>query len=261
MDRFKSRRIQVGDLNIRYYTGGKGDPLLIIHGGNSHAQSWAKNVGELSHKYQVYIPDLPGFGLSESLDGTFYIPEFVDFVTKFTGALGLRSFYLMGHSMGGAIAASYTIQNPQQVSKLVLIDSMCMGEEIALWVRVLSTPAFCRSFGKGLVAMSRGAKWVAETMFQSVDYVQPMSAANLVIGCEVSTREVQKLVLQNQLSGIMSPTLIFWGDSDHIVPVKQAFAAAAVIPDCRVKILKGGHCAYARRMPEFSAELDRFLAG
>ena len=261
MYRIRSRRIQVGNLNIRYYTGGKGDPLLIIHGGNSHARSWANNVHELSRKYQVYIPDLPGFGLSESLGGTFYIPEFVDFVGKFADVMGLQSFHLMGHSMGGAIAASYTIQYPRQVNKLVLIDSMCMGEEIALWIRMLSTPAFCRSVGKGLVAMSKGAKWVAERMFPSVDYIQPLSAANLVIGCEVSTREAQKVVLQNQLSEIMSPTLIFWGDSDRIVPVKQAYAVAAVIPDCRVKILKGGHCAYAKRMPEFSAELDRFLAG
>jgi pimeloyl-ACP methyl ester carboxylesterase len=261
MQIIKSRKIQVGDLNIRYYTGGKGEPLLIIHGGNSHGRLWTNNVKELCEKYTVYIPDLPGFGGSQPMTGQYYVPEFVRFVAGFTQTLGLKTFYLMGHSMGGAIAVSYTLQYPQQVKKLILIDSMCLGKEIALWVRLFSNPAFCRSLGKGLVTLFKGIKWVVEGVFHSMEFIIPVCEASLVIGCAAVSFKSQTTVLAHKLSKIVTPTLILWGDSDRIVPMKQAYAAAAVIPDCRVKILRGGHSAYASNNIEFSGEVHRFLEG
>lgn len=261
MPNIKSRKIQVSNLDIRYYTGGKGEPLLIVHGGNSNARLWMDSVRDLCEKYTVYIPDLPGFGSSQAMTGQYYVPEFVKFIAEFRQALDLDNFYLMGHSMGGAIAASYTLQYPQQVKKLVLIDSLGMGTEIALWVRMFSNPAFCRSLGKGLVAIFKGVKWVTEGMFRSMEFILPVNEASLVIGCGAVTLESQTMVLVHRLSEIVAPTMIFWGKNDRIVPVKQAYAVAAIIPDCRVKILNGGHSAYARNNPEFSDEVHRFLEG
>ena len=255
----KSRRIQIGNLKIRYYNGGKGEPLLVLHGGNSHAGPWAKNLKELSEKYTVYVPDLPGFGLSQEMKGRYYITELVEFVRDFAEAVGLESFYLMGHSLGGGIAASYAIQYPEQVRKLILIDSMCMGYEIAVWVRMLSVPGLVRSIGTGVVGLLKGIKWIAEGMFRSMEVILPVSEASLIIGTSAANLQAQTLVLTKRLSEIVAPTLIVWGNKDRIVPVKHAYAIANVIPNCQLQIMGGGHCAYQDKLKEFSCLVRNFL--
>ncbi len=259
MYRFKSYYISINNLKIRYYQGGQGDPLLIIHGGNSHARLLAMNMRELCKNYTVYIPDLPGFGMSQAMKGNYYVPEFIEFINKFASILGLQSFNLMGHSLGGAVATGYALTYPNQVKRLVVIDSMCYGEDIALWVRVLTASPFSFSFGKALVSLLKGIKWIAEAMFRSMEFILPISEASLIIGISAANLQSQSVVLFHQLSEIVAPTLVVWGERDPIVPVKQAYAAATVIPDCQLVVLKGGHSAYARR-PEFSVELNRFLS-
>lgn len=259
MHNFKCHNIQVDGKNIRYYRGGQGEPLLIIHGGNSHGRIWANNLKDLSRNYTVYIPDLPGFGMSQSLEGSFYVPELVNFINQFADSIGLENFNLMGHSLGGAVATTYTLQFPGKVKRLVVIDSMCFGQEIALWVRVLSTPMFCRSLGKAVVSVFKGFKWLVEAVFRSIEFIIPFSEASLIIGCSAVNIKTQSMVLTHRLSEIVIPTLVIWGKSDRIVPVKQAYTAANVIPNCRLMVLKGGHCAYAGNL-EFSIEMDRFLS-
>ncbi|MCH8865096.1 MAG: alpha/beta fold hydrolase, partial [Chloroflexi bacterium] len=101
MASIESKKVRVGELDIHYYRGGQGDPLVVIHGGANGARSWMKNIRELSLKYTVYVPDLPGYGLSQSIEGDYFIPELVDFIDKFSRSLGLKSFHLVGHSLGG----------------------------------------------------------------------------------------------------------------------------------------------------------------
>ncbi len=260
MQKIKSSYIKIGNLKIRYYSGGQGEPLLIIHGGNSHAEPWVKNMTEIYQNHTVYIPDLPGFGLSQAMEGNYYITELTDFIDKFVQAVGLAKFHLMGHSLGGAIAVSYAHQYPNKVIKLVLIDSMCFGEEIALWVRVFSAAALCHTLGKGLVTLFKGTKWMIEALFRSIDFIIPFSEASLIIGSSAVSLQAQTVVLVKKFSEIIAPTLVIWGGSDRIVPVKQAYAAAITIPNCQLKVFENcGHSAYQQRLPEFSQLVLRFL--
>ena len=236
---------------MRYYQGGQGEPLLIIHGGNSHALAWTKKITELSRNYTVFVPDLPGFGMSQAIKGNYYIPEIAEFIEAFTCTIGLDSFHLMGHSVGGAVVTSYALQFPKKVKRLVIIDSMCFGQEIALWVRMFSTPSMCYSIGRALTSIFKGTKWMAEAMFRSTEFIIPFSEASLIIGVSAVNLKTQSMVLFHRLSEITTPTLVVWGNNDRIVPVKQAYAAASVIPDCQLMVLKGGHSAYANS-PEFT---------
>ncbi len=110
-----SKQIKVGKLDIHYFTGGDGDPLVVIHGGGSGAEGWLQSVTELSEHYRVYVPDLPGFGRSQPLDGEYGIPEFVEFVEGFTHSLGLKRFHLVGHSLSGGIALHYALKFPHKI--------------------------------------------------------------------------------------------------------------------------------------------------
>jgi 4,5:9,10-diseco-3-hydroxy-5,9,17-trioxoandrosta-1(10),2-diene-4-oate hydrolase len=257
----RSKKIEVGSLNIRYFAGGQGEPLVIIHGGGDGARVWLDNAEELSKYYNVYIPDLPGFGRSQSANDRFRLPEFVRFVEDFSSALGLNSFYLMGHSIGGGIALHYALKSPQKVKGLVLVSSWCLGIEAALWVRLLSHPALCRSLGEAGIAVLKGVKWLARLFFAPFKFANPPTHVKMDIGKTMITLRGQTTVLQDRLCELTMPTLVVWGAGDRIVPAAHAYVAAELIPDCQLHIFEGcGHSVYKQRVEEFSQLLARFRA-
>jgi len=255
-----SKRTTVGNLNIRYFAGGQGDPLIIIHGGGDGARAWLKNAEELSKYYSVYIPDLPGFGRSQSASDKFHLPEYVAFVEDFAHTLGIERFLLVGHSIGGGIALHYALKFPQKVRGLVLVSSWCLGIEAALWVRLLSHPALSRSLGEIGIAVLKGVKWLARLFYAPFKFANPLTRVKMDIGKTMVTLRGQTTVLQHRLAELTMPTLLVWGAGDEIVPAAHAYVAAELIPDCQVHVFDGcGHNVYRQRVDEFSQLLADFL--
>ena len=260
VDKIHSKQMKVDKLDIHYFTGGEGEPLVVIHGGGSGAGNWRQNVSELCEHYRVYVPDLPGFGHSQSLEGSYSIAEFVDFVEDFTRGLGLERFHLVGHSLGGGIALHYALKFPHRLGKLVLVNSLCLGNEIALWVRFLSSSVFCRSLGVAATAVLKAVKWLVNLVYAPLKFVNPLPRASITLGESMTTLNEQTAVLAHRLSELIMPTLLVWGANDGIVPVSQAYAAAQVIPDCQLHVFEGcGHSAWRQKIKEFSLLLTTFL--
>jgi len=260
VDNIHSRRIKVGKLDIHYFTAGNGDPLVVIHGGGGGAEGWLPSMAELCEHHRIYIPDLPGFGDSQPMDGDYGISEFVQFVEDFTHSLGLRRFHLVGHSAGGGIALDYALKFPHKIIKLVLVSSMCLGKEIAPWVRVLSSSAFFRSLGVAAAALLKAIKWLVSLVYAPLKFVNPLPRAKINLGVSMSTLKEQTTVLANRLSELIMPTLLIWGASDSIVPVSNAYAAAQLIPDCQLHVFEDcGHSVYKQEVKEFSNLLTNFL--
>jgi pimeloyl-ACP methyl ester carboxylesterase len=234
---------------------------VVIHGGGKGATAWRENAKALSRNYRVYIPDLPGFGYSDSVKDRFRLYEFVDFVDNFTTTLGLDSFYLIGHSIGGGIALHYALKFQKKVKGLVLISSWCLGPETALWVRFLSQPVFCKYFGEACLSAANGIEWVARQFYSSIKFDNPFSHVNMDIGRTMTNLKGQTTVLLHRLSQLLMPTLLVWGSRDHVLPAHQAYVAAELIPNCELHIFRGGgHSVYRERIEEFTELLSRFTA-
>ncbi len=260
MSKIQSKTINIDGLDVHYYTAGQGEPLVVIHGGGGDARTWWDNITELSKQYTIYAPDLPGYGGSQPLDGEYFIPELSEFLDKFAAKLGLESFNLVGHSLGGGIALDYALRSPHRVKKLVLVSSLCLGREIAFWVRLLSIPALVSSVGALSVAVLKGMKWLIMHMLNPAQIIMPLSPASMAVGGSITTFRQQSLVLENRLSEIRVPTLLVWGAKDPIVPVRHAYAAAKVIPDCQVKVFESrGHNVHRDELKQFSNTLTGFL--
>ncbi len=258
--RIQGQTIKVDGRDVHYYTAGQGEPVVVIHGGGGDARTWSHNIMELAARYTVYAPDLPGYGGSQPLDGRYYIPELSDFVDKFAGALGLKKFNLMGHSLGGGVALNYALKFPQKISKLVLVSSLCLGQEIAFWVRLLSIPALLKSLGAVVTGAFRLIRWAIKVLLLPVEFIVPLSPAAMIVGGNISTLKEQTLVLVNRLSDLVMPTLVVWGDRDPVVPVRHAYAAARVIPDCQVKVFqKRGHNVHRDEVKQFSSVITGFF--
>lgn len=211
--------------------------------------------------YTVYAPDLPGFGNSQSISDDFQVAEFVDFIKNFTDKLSLERFHVIGHSLGGGIALHFSLKYPQRVTRLVLVSSMFLGKEIALWARFSSSPPFLKSVGEGGIAVFKAVKWLLKLFSIPSDFADPFSRIQMSIAKNLMTFQGQSVVLINRLSEIIMPTLIIWGTRDEVVPAKHAYATAALIPDCHLHVFKGGrHNVYRQRFAEFSSLLQSFLS-
>ncbi len=93
-----------------------------------------------------------------------------------------------------------------------------------------------------------------------IEYVIPLSWASVHLGCNLTTLKEQTTVLIHRLSEVMAPTLVVWGAKDPIVPVRQAYAAAQLIPDCQLHVFEDcGHSVYKQKVKEFSHLLTKFL--
>ena len=259
MSNLSGKAIKVRNTNIHYFTGGAGEPLVIIHGGGG-SQPWLNRAQELSGNYTVYVPDLPGFGRSERASEKFNLSEYVNFVEDFMLGLGIERFHLVGHSIGGCIALHYAFKFPQKVNRLVLVSSFCLGKEVALWVRVLSSVFFRKILGKSTVAIWKAIKWLVIPFYAPFAFVDLVSRLKIDIGKTITKLKGQTIILRSQLSELLIPTLLIWGAKDGIVPASHAYAAVQIIPDCQLKIFENcGHNVHNRESKEFSRLMKQFL--
>jgi pimeloyl-ACP methyl ester carboxylesterase len=259
MNNISSHTVDVMGLSTHYYESGKGEPLVIIHGGGEGAAAWLSNINELSNHYHVYAPNLPGFGLSAAALNSYAVPDVMEFVNAFSVCLELTSFNLVGHSFGGGIAAHLALKYPEKVRKLVLVSSLCVGKEIAWWVRMFSFGSMCRILGNSIIKFYKGLGFLA-CLFGDVVIQQPFTAASVAVGEVISNHIQQKTVLAAQLAGISMPTLVVWGEHDQIVPLEHAYRAGDLIPDCRVQVFADcGHSVYREDLGGFSKAVRGFL--
>jgi len=257
----RSQTATVSGREVRYFVGGKGQPLIVVHGGAGGAIAWTRTAAELCRQFRVYVPDMPGFGLSQPAADGFQMSQFVEFIDRFSSRMGLDRFHLVGHSLGGAVALHYALKSPEKVKRLVLVSSLCLGKEIALWIRALSLSWVIRPLGAAVMWLTRAALGLARRLNVPVELADPVVRMKMTIGQAVSTFKGQCTVLLDKLPGLAMPTLLVWGNRDAVVPMKHALAAAGAIPDCRVHIFQGcGHSVYREKAEEFSSVVRRFLS-
>jgi pimeloyl-ACP methyl ester carboxylesterase len=222
-------------------------PVVLIHGGGGDSRQWVPNLEALACQHLVYAPDIPGFGSSKPLLESYSLTSLASFVRGFMEALELDKVALVGHSMGGGTALSLALECPQRVEKLVLVNSLGLGEEIALWVRLLCWPTIPR--------------WFVQAINKALSFLSvPLQDVPHDLGKNIAGMKGQKTVWTHRLKDLKMPTLVVWGKRDLYVPVAQAYAASQLIPHCQLQIWDNcGHSPY--RDGRFNHILLDFLRG
>lgn len=100
---------------------GVGLPLLFVHGWQADGSVWEPIVSRLRERHRVITVDLRGAGSSSAAPGPYVIDKFANDLTELIPALDLDPVVVIGHSMGGAIAQRFAIDNPEAVEALILI--------------------------------------------------------------------------------------------------------------------------------------------
>ena len=127
LDNFKQQTICTTNAKINTFIGGTGYPLLLLHGYPQNHYMWHKIGDRLSQNFTVVITDLRGYGDSEKLPVT---PDSRNYSKRamaqdqieVMSSLGYDRFYLVGHDRGARVAHRLTLDHPQRVQKLALLD-------------------------------------------------------------------------------------------------------------------------------------------
>lgn len=119
--------IKLGSVNIRYWSEGKGKPIILLHGGGSSIEIWSFNIGLIAQYYRVYAFDMVGTGKSDKPSASYSLDYQTEFLQKFMNELDIDRATLIGNSMGGSIALKLALKSPERVDKLVLVSSFGLG--------------------------------------------------------------------------------------------------------------------------------------
>ena len=119
--------VTVKGLKVYYTVEGCGaEDVLILEGWGTNTQVYRPISAQLSQKYHVFTPDLPGFGKSEEPKENWTVGDYAAFVKEFAGKVGIQKVTLIGHSFGGRIILKLH-ENPSELpfetERIVLIDS------------------------------------------------------------------------------------------------------------------------------------------
>lgn len=254
---------EIDGLRVRYARRGpdQGDPVVFIHGFGGDLNNWLFNLDPVAERHPVVALDLPAHGQTSVRLAGATLKDMAAFVASFLDAIGIASAHLVGHSMGGGIAAQMALDTPQRVRSLALIDSAGFGDEINL------------DYINGFIhAQSRRElKPVAALLFADAELVSRQLLDDLLKYKRLDgvTEALQTLSAQlfaggrqveqpgKALGGFGKPMLLVWGKEDRVIPSAHAGAAPA---GAQVALLEGaGHMPQMEKASEVNALLRKHL--
>ncbi|WNM40297.1 alpha/beta hydrolase [Micromonospora halotolerans] len=222
--------------------GGDGPPVVLVHGlAVSHRYLTPLAVA-LSATHPVYVPDLPGFGLTERPGTAYDVPRHAAFLADWLAAYRLGPVCLLGHSFGAEVAAALAARRPDLVSALVLAGPT-------------SDPA-ARSrrgqVGRWLLDTLREAKWQAPILLRDVLDARPWRVFATL------SHSVRNSI-EADLVRVTAPTLVLTGSRDPVVPAGWRVEAARLVPGGRTAAVPGAAHNVATTAPGQVADAIRDL--
>lgn len=259
MDPTRTRTIAVGDFTVGYLDEGSGEPVILVHGGESDRTQFTALRAHLGDGIRAISYDQRDSGVTSGPTLPYGMAELADDLADFIAALGLPSAHVLGTSFGGALAQHLALRHPGRVRTLILVcttpsvnlTSPALGDLLGLPPRerrhavvdYLFTPAG-RERDPDLVARN----WTTLAVRAPGADARRHAAA----------REHDVLGL---LDAIQAPTLVIHGDEDLMAPVVGAQILAERIPDARLEFIEGGRHGIATEFPDVVSQLTRdFIA-
>ena len=205
--------------------------------------------------------DLPGHGGSAKDVGS-GIPEgFTDATERAVSALGFERLHLVGHSMGGAIAALLALRRPELVSTVTLIAAAGLGPEInGTFINGFVRASRRREALEVLSLLVHDPALVSRTMVEDVlryKRLDGVPAALAAIAEEWFPAGRQRIFLRDAIASLKSPVQIIWGREDRIIPAAHAEALASRLP---VHIFEQtGHLPHMEKAGEVNRLINRLM--
>jgi pimeloyl-ACP methyl ester carboxylesterase len=247
--------------------------LLLLHGSNASLHTWEPWAALLSDRLRIVSVDLPGHGLTGAVPRADYSQgAMASFVLEFASAIGLGRFAIAGNSMGGGVAARFTIDNPERVTALILIDAAGLRSKSAgdpgFGFRIARMPILrdaLRFFAQRAIFEDGLKAAFADDTLVTPDMVERYWLLNRMEGTPAATiarfGTPPDTTLQEKAGTIAIPTLILWGDQDRLIPIDAAELWHQAVKGSTVIVYPGvGHIPMEEAADTSAADVAAFLS-
>ncbi len=244
------KKILVKNIEVNYKVFGEGKSMLILHGWRSSSDRWQKAAELLAEKgVKVIVPDLPGFGLTPEPKMSWNLDNYVEWVRELSEKIPElnKSFYLLGHSFGGAVSVKFAIKYNQKVEKLFLVAAACIRKKTFLKKVLYGFSKFIKIFSF-LPYYQLARKAFYKFIIKKSDYIH-FSGIMQEIYLRIISED-----LSQRLSFVKIPTIIIWGDADESTPIEQAHFINKKIEKSKLIIIPKENHALQIKVPELLTE-------
>jgi pimeloyl-ACP methyl ester carboxylesterase len=259
----KARSIETRrGIRCRVFEAGSGAPLVFFHGAGGLLRD-NPFLDDLARRHHVLAPEWPGYGES---DGEELLEDMLDFTLHgwdVVEALGLRRPHLIGHSMGGMIAAEMACLAPHDLDRLVLVSAA------GLWLDAQPIPDIFAALPFEIPALlfADPAKGAA-LLTGGLDLNDMDALKDFYIGNARRLGMAGKILfpipnrrLSKRLYRLTAPALVLWGAEDRLIPPAYAARWGELLPQATIEVIpEAGHMLPYERPEAFATAVSRFLA-
>lgn len=243
-----------------YRMAGDGPALLLLHGIGDSSDGWEPLMADLARRFTVIAPDLLGHGRSAKPRADYSVAAYANGMRDLLDVLDVDSATVVGHSLGGGVAAQFAYQYPERCERLVLVASGGVGTEVNPVLRLVSLPgadlalltmqlptsrlatrAVMEVLKRAGTDLGRDADELARVIHGMPD-AAARGAFSRTLRAVVDWRGQVVTMRDRAYLTDEVPVLLVWGAHDGIIPVHHAELAAASMPTARLEIFdEAGH--------------------
>jgi len=278
---FEVKTSPAGDVNLTYMERQSADienaeSIFLLHGFSANKDNWIRFTKALDEKYHVIAVDLAGHGDSEKLLSTDYdlIKQAERLDALITG-LGIKQFHIAGNSMGGAISAIYSLNYPDKVKSLTLINAAgADGKQPSEYYQALAKG------NNPLIVTDEESFEYRNDFTMSQPPLLPWPLSSVLYRKTIARADINKKIftdilatkqrlikihfhqsIQKTIANHQLPTLIMWGKEDRVLDVSAVAAFKELIPNANVHIFEGvGHLPMIEIPNESAKVYQQFLS-
>jgi len=254
---FTSSSIESPSGLMTVWEAGQGPVIVLLHGAGDQAGAWSLVAPQLTGKYRVLIPDLPGHADSAPGEGPLPLGTVLGGVTALMEQkAGNQPVILVGNSMGAWLAILYARDHPDRVARIVAINGGPLRgrDDVSLMPRD-------REEARKLMVLLRDQGNPPVPDFVLDDVVRS-SRTGPIKRLLADVPDMERYLLDGKLGDFRTPVDLVWGESDQLMSVDYARKVEAQLPAVRLTVLsRCGHVPLRECPSALTASLERVLSG
>jgi pimeloyl-ACP methyl ester carboxylesterase len=230
---------------MHYRAGGSGRlPVVLVHGLTVSGNYLLPTAVELQEDFTVYVPDLPGFGRSETPQRVLDINEMAATLRAWMDMVELERAYLLGNSLGCHTIAALASRHPERVAGTILVSPV--GDP------------------RGRNTLRLAIRALSDFVREPQSFWRTMLRDFLKVGVRrtvLTLHYLQECPLEPWLPQVHVPALVVWGGSDRIVPRWWIDRVAALLPQGEMAVIpEAGHVSNYSHPTQLAALVRAFVA-
>jgi pimeloyl-ACP methyl ester carboxylesterase len=283
--------VDINGVRLHYLTAGQGPLILFLHGFPEFSYAWRDQLAEFGRDHHAVAVDMRGYNLSSKPQavGEYQIAKLIADVGGLADHFGARSFVVVAHDWGGAVAWSFAIAHPERLDKLVIINSphpALFARELARNPAQRQASQYMLAFRAPMAEATYSANGFAalralvSDLFTASHFTRADSAAYIAAWSQVGaltggfnyyrmspifppapgTSPTLSAPLPSAQTRVLVPTLVIWGERDRYLVPENLVGLDQYVPNLVVKRMpNASHWVVHEQPAEINALIREFL--